>query len=99
MCDKVIIENDGTLKSVPDSSKNQEMCNKAVANCLHALEFVLKCYKNQKMCHKAVDTYSSTIKLFLNAVRLKKCVIEQIIDTFLYSILLLIDIKLKKYVT
>ena len=29
MCDKAILETGGTLKSVPDCSKNQEMSNKA----------------------------------------------------------------------
>ena len=28
MCDKVILENGGTLKSVPDCYKNQKMCDK-----------------------------------------------------------------------
>ena len=35
MCDKAILENGGTLKSVFDCCKNQEMCNKAVDNYLH----------------------------------------------------------------
>ena len=39
MCDKAILENGGTLKSVPDCYKNQEMCNKTVDNYPHALEF------------------------------------------------------------
>ena len=30
MCDKAILENGGTLKSVPDCCKYQEMCNKAL---------------------------------------------------------------------
>ena len=34
MCDKAILENGGTLKSVPDCNKNQEMCNKAGDNYL-----------------------------------------------------------------
>ena len=82
MCDKAIIENGGTLKSVPDCYKNQEMCNKAVDNYPHVLEFVPECCKTQNMCDKAVDTYPSTKNLFLNAVRLKKCVIKQSIDVF-----------------
>ena len=49
MCDKAILENHGTLKSVPDCYKNQEMFNKAVEN------------------------------LFLNAIRLKKCLIKLLI--------------------
>ena len=58
MCDKAILENSGTLKSVPHGCKNQEMCNKAVDNYSHALEFVPECYKTQKMCDKAIK-YSS----------------------------------------
>ena len=34
---KAILENSGTLKSVPDCCKNQEMCNRA-------LEFVPDCH-------------------------------------------------------
>ena len=37
MCDKAILGNGGTLKSVSDSYKNQEMYNKAVDNYPHAL--------------------------------------------------------------
>ena len=38
--DKSILENGGTLNSVTECYKNQEMCNKAVENYPHALEFV-----------------------------------------------------------
>ena len=48
MCDKATLENGGTLKSVPECYKNQEVCNKAVDNYPHALEFVLECCKTQK---------------------------------------------------
>ena len=40
MYEKTILENGGTLKSVPDSYKNYEMYKKAVDNYPHALEFV-----------------------------------------------------------
>ena len=40
MCDKTILENGGTLRSVPDCYKNQEMFNKVGDNYPHALEFV-----------------------------------------------------------
>ena len=40
MFDKDILGNGGTLESVSDCYKNQEMCNKAVSNYPHALEFV-----------------------------------------------------------
>ena len=48
MCVKSNLENGGTLKSVPDCYKSQEMCNKAVDNYPHALELVPKSYKTQK---------------------------------------------------
>ena len=48
MFDKAILENGGTLKSVSECYKNQEMCNKTVDNYAHALEFVPECYKTQK---------------------------------------------------
>ena len=44
---KAILENGGTLKSVPDCYKNQEMC-KADDNYPHVLEFVPECYKTKK---------------------------------------------------
>ena len=44
MCDKAILENGGTLKSVPDCYKNQEMCKKATGNYSHALEFIPDCH-------------------------------------------------------
>ena len=49
MCNKAILENGGTLKSVPNCYKNQEMHNKSVDNDNHALEFVPGCYKTQEM--------------------------------------------------
>ena len=50
MCDKAVPENGGTLESVPDQCKTQEMCEKAVDNYPHALELVTQCYKPKKMC-------------------------------------------------
>ena len=40
---KTIVESDGTLNSVPGCYKNQELCNKAIYNYLHALELVPEC--------------------------------------------------------
>ena len=50
MCDKAILENGSTLRSVPDCCKNQEICNKATDIYPHALEFVPECYETHKMC-------------------------------------------------
>ena len=61
MCDKAILKNVGTLKSVPDCYKNQQMCDKAVDNYPYALKFVPECYKTQKW-EKAVNTYLSAIE-------------------------------------
>ena len=82
MCDRAILENGGMLESVPDCYKNQQICDKAVDNYPHALKFVPDCYVTQKMCDKAASTHPSTVYLFLNAMRLKKCVIKLLIDVF-----------------
>ena len=99
ICDKAILENAGTLKYVPDCSKNQEMCNKAVENYPQTLEYVSECYKTQKMCDKAVDTFPSTIKFVPGCCKSKEICHRTVQDAFLYLILFLINIKLKKYVT
>ena len=49
MCDKAILENGGTLESVPDCYKNQQMYDKTVDNYPHALKVVPYCYTTQKM--------------------------------------------------
>ena len=54
-CDKAVLENGGTLTSIPDCYKNQEMCNNRVDNYPHALEFVPDCFMTQDMCDKAVN--------------------------------------------
>ena len=99
MCDIAILENSGTLKSVIDYYKNQEMCNKVVDNYPYALEFVPGCFKTQIMCDKAVDTHPTAINMSLVAIRLKKHVIMAAHRCFLYFILFLINIKFKRYVT
>ena len=48
MCDKAILENDGTLTFVPNCSKNEQLCHKAVDNYSHALEFTPESYKTKK---------------------------------------------------
>ena len=47
MCDKAILENDGTLTFVPNCSKNEQLCHKAVDNYPHALEFTPESYKTK----------------------------------------------------
>ena len=48
MCDKAILENGGTLKSIPGCYRNLEIYDKAADNHPHALKIVPECYKTQK---------------------------------------------------
>ena len=77
MCDKAILENGGTLNSVPDCYKNQEMCNTIADNYPHALEFVSECYMTHKICDKAVNTCPSTIKFVPEYFMTQERVIKQ----------------------
>ena len=43
MCDKVVLENGGTLESVSDQHKTQETCDKAVDSYVHVSECYLLC--------------------------------------------------------
>ena len=52
MCDKVILENSGQLKSVPGRYKNLKTRNKAVDNYPHALELAPDWYTTQNICNK-----------------------------------------------
>ena len=61
MCDKVILENGGTLMFVHDFCKNKLKCNKAVDNYAYLLEFLPYSLKTCKMSNKAIDTYPSAI--------------------------------------
>ena len=48
VCDKAVLENGGTLTSVPDchkKNKKKQICNKAVDNYIRQLEFVVDCHK------------------------------------------------------
>ena len=72
MCDKAILKNCRTLKSVPHYYKNKKMCNKTVGNYAYALEFLPDCYKTQKICNKAVKIFPLQCISFLNAIKLKK---------------------------
>ena len=55
-CVRVILENGGMLKFIPDCCKNQKMCNNAVDNYAHELVFVPVCCVTQKISNKTVDT-------------------------------------------
>ena len=65
MCHSTILENSGTLKSVPHSYKNQQMRHNAVDNYSHTLKFVPDCYMAQKMYDKVFDKYLNLYYLYL----------------------------------
>ena len=99
MFGKAITDNGGTLRSVPDCYKYQDMCNKAVDNYPRVLEFVPECYRAQKMCDKAVVTYPSTIKFVPECIMTQEMFDKAVSRCFLYLTLFLVSIKLKQCVT
>ena len=52
--DKAILENGGTLESVPYCCKKQQVFDKVVDYYSYVLKFVPDCYMTQKMCDKIV---------------------------------------------
>ena len=99
MCDNAIPENVGTLKSVPDCYKNEDMSNKGMDNYPHALDFVPECYKTQILYDKAVNTYPSTIK-FISEWLMTQEICDRVVNRcFLCLTLFLININLKKCLT
>ena len=97
MCDKGVLENDGTLKSVADCYKNQQLRDKAIDNYPHALEVIHEYYKAQKMCEKATDTYPPTIKCVSECYKTQEICYKTVHRCFLYFILFLIHKILKKH--
>ena len=55
MCDKAILENGGTLESVPDLYENKRICDEAVDTYRSTIQFVCVCYNTQEMCDKAIN--------------------------------------------
>ena len=98
MCDKAILENAGTLKFLSECYKNEEICDKAVDDYRYALEFVPRYYKAQKICDKAVDTHSPTIKYITECYKTQRMCNKAVhVCFYLYLILFLGNMKLKKY--
>ena len=54
MCDQSILENGGTLESVLDCYKNQEMRNKAVNRCFFVFNSISVQYKTEEKCDRVV---------------------------------------------
>ena len=47
MCNKAILENDGTLKSVSDCYRRHKTLNKGIDNYPHAFKVVPDCYQTK----------------------------------------------------
>ena len=92
MCDKAILENCGTLKSLTHCYKNQKICNKAVDIYVHA--YIRNCYKTQKMCNKSVNTSPSAIEFVPECYKTQKMCIKAVL---LFLIPFMIDARLKKF--
>ena len=98
MCDKAIVQNRGTLISVPDCYNIHEMCNKAVDNYPHALEVVSKCFMTQGMCDKVAKSHSSTIQFVPECYKTQKICDKAFNKLSLHFFIFLTNIKFKKCV-
>ena len=74
------------------------MCTKAVDNYPNEVEIVPECYKPHKMCDRAVNAYPSTIKFVPECLMTQEMCDKAVNRCFLYLILFLINMKLKKCV-
>ena len=52
MCNTIIFEDPFSIRYVPDQYKTQQMCHKAVDDCLAALKFVPNWFVTNKMIKK-----------------------------------------------
>ena len=62
MCDKIISENPVSLRYVLDQYKTQQMCSKAVDDCLTALKLVPDWFVR----HNFTDVYADENMLYFN---------------------------------
>ena len=87
MHDKVILENGGMLRFIPDNYKNEKFCDGAVDNSYHALKVVPGSYRAQNMCNKLLIQFNLCLILFLIEITLKKYMIKLSLKTFNVKIL------------
>ena len=73
--------------------------NKAVDNYPNSLDVLPECYKTQNVCDKAVDSPLSAIQFVSEYNKAQEMCYNVVHRCFLYLILFLININLKKYVT
>ena len=81
------------LRYVPDWSRTQQMCDKAILENGRTIKFVPGCYKNQEMCDKAVDNYPHALEFVRECYKAQEiCQLHQ--NLFLIGLL---QVKLFRY--
>ena len=92
MCYKAILENGGALECVFDCNKNSEFCNEGVDN--YNATMLLNTARLKKCLIK--QSVLIHLKKFIpESTMTQEMMIKQLIDVFLYLIILPINIKLK----
>ena len=97
MCKHVVTNLSSLIRCAPERYNTQQMCDKAILENGGTLKSVLDCHKNKKICNKAADNYPHALEFVPECYKTQK--ICQKAGVFLYLILFLINIKLKKCVT
>ena len=72
------------------------MCDKTILKNSGTLKSFPECYKNQEMRNKTDDNYLYALECVSGWYKTRKMCDKQLIDAFLYLVLFLTDIKLKK---
>ena len=67
MCEKVVLKDSFSIRYVPDQCKTQQMCDKAVDNCMAALKLVPRWLVTSKMIKKIfTDLYVDENIVYFN---------------------------------
>ena len=85
MCKHVVKKLPDLLRYVTDQYQTQQLCDKSILENGGTLKSVPDCCKSQELCSVIMLLIIILMhrNLLLNAIRLKKCVIKQVIDAFL----------------
>ena len=98
MCKYAIKKSSFLIRYVLDQFKTQQMYDKAISD--GTLKFVPYCSKDQHLCNnKALPNYPHALEFVPECYKTQKVCYKALYRCFLYLILFLINIKLKKYVT
>ena len=79
MCKHAVKKLPFLVRYAPDQYRTQQMCDKAILENGAILKDVPDFYGNQEICNKQLVITLMHYNLFLDAIRLKKCVINLLI--------------------